>query len=922
MNTTGTTVHVIHTRTNISLSIVIFIPIIVLLVVIGSMAEQSSMVRPVCHRLPSSVAVWDETNLPLSCVITPLFGQSQASAKSLAGPQTLASIPKCLRCGAPHPTNLSHYPFQSSLLCHLCGKTCPTGFEDQAVSRHEEHMDPDEYGQTMTNRSVSAAKSGEVREFSMPVLDTTSYRIPAMSCPPIWWIVVEGSPSRQYWNVVSSALSSVIANLPPYVHIGMLLASSATLSVWNVTSAVPFVHHFPWKKARPDLVLADVGTYQSHLQTALRAMGDSMVLTEGELPLIKTLELVLDQIEHGKHPGQPLTTRQASASNGNVKPYAGGRVLFLLNGPPQELKNQISENPRGSDRRTGLGGQGGACFESGMRFSTTDSGNNDGYTPALAPEDDPESGTRKTNKQTTSKSNRGNPDDLTSKNLQRHFPHVDASLMKHFGKLGQKFAEAAFGVDILVLQNHTTQAVGVPLLKPLCEPTGTPGPLLFDLTQSNSEQALRNELWHRRPLNFGGLLRVRLSPGFKVDASPVQGASRSHLELVNTQVRKGLMGPATSTHEESLWQIGSCDAHQSVTLDIQVTNKIQRVAFIDGVGEVALKPCLQVCFAYTTVVAASEDNSDEYVTVRRMRMCTLRLPMSDDIESLYAALDPEALSVVLFHKFTTSILTEGVKATQDIGRDWLKFILVCTYRSAEAACKRQESKAAQGVESEAMFYPSERLLNGDGSLSRDEILLGQGHDILRLLPLLVWCLLQCDAFRPSSDTYRPTIDARAAALMQMASMSPLVLARCIGPRLELWQSGNDAEEAISTSLGLSREAIAGQLLEHQQADPNLILFVDSPYGILVCDSHHVRATEGSDVVVGEALQKAVQQAVESYPSPPPVTWALDRNVTVGHLWKDFLVEDALTFNTHQNFDEWKKDLAASIFDELSDNSDY
>ena len=252
------------------------------------------MVRPVCHRLPSSVAVWDETNLPLSCVITPLFGESQTLSLPVSCPPTLASIPKCLRCGAPHPTAISHYPFQSSLLCHLCGKTCPTDFVDQSMSRQEEHMDPDSYNQTTTNRSAS--ESGQTAEFSMPVLNTSLYRIPAMNCPPIWWIVVEGSPSRQYWNIVSSALSSVISNLPPYVHIGMLLASSTTLSVWNVTSAVPFVNHFPWKKARPDLVLADVGTYQSHLQTALRAMGDSMVLTEGELPLIKTLEIILDQI--------------------------------------------------------------------------------------------------------------------------------------------------------------------------------------------------------------------------------------------------------------------------------------------------------------------------------------------------------------------------------------------------------------------------------------------------------------------------------------------------------------------------------------------------------------------------------------------------------------------------------------------------
>ena len=755
------------------------------------------------------------------------------------------------------------------------------------------------------NRSSSV--SGQVLEFSMPVFHS-SYEIPAMNCPPIWWIVVEGSPSRQYWNVISSALSSVVADLPPYVHVGLLMASSSSLSVWNVASAVPLVQHYNWKTASPDLLLADVGTYQSHIQTTLRAMGDSLVNTAGQMPLCKTLQIILEQLEGAKHPGQRTSN---GSGEGELKPYAGGRVLVLLNGPPQELKGSATTY----SRQTGSGGRGGACFEEGMRFSSTSM--EDGDIPALA-EDDPEMGTKKTTK--APKTNKGNPDNLTSANLKQHFPHVDKALMKQFQQLGQQFADAAFGIDVLVVQN-SSQEVGLALLKPLCEPTGAPGPLLFDLTKTNISKALEDELWSRRPMSFGGLLRVRLSPGFKVDTSPVDATSRSPLELADLHVRKGLMGPATATKEDSLWQVGSCDPHQTMTLDLQVTNKIKRFAFVDVMGEVALKPCLQVCFAYTTIVA-SEENPEEYVTIRRMRICTLHLPMANDVESLYATLDPEALSVVLFHKLTMSVLTEGLAETQDIGRNWLKFILVCAYRSAEAAHKRQKSKAEQGVESEVMFFPAERLLDIDGSLTKEEILLGQGHDILRLLPLLVWCILQCDAMRPSSDTYRPTLDARSAALMQLTSMPPLVLARCIAPRLELWQSGMDAKEPIVTTLGLSVESIAAYLMEYQQADPNLILFLDSPYGIIVCDSRHLRAAEGNGVVVGDALQSAILQAVDSYQTPPPVTYALDLNVPIGHLWKDVLVEDALAGDSMHNFEQWKQELATSIFEELAEGAEY
>lgn len=668
-------------------------------------------------------------------------------------------------------------------------------------------------------------------------------------------------------------------------------------------------------------------------------MGDSMVLSQGKMPLVPILERILDQLERGgKHPGQQPQERTTTTSSMNgttkshghhrddpSKPYAGGRILMLLNGPPQELGGDNgSMAPTNLPRQTGMGGQGGAAFESGCRFS---SNMPDDANPTVSAEnhhdDDPEMGSIKLPHKPKSQQ-RGNSDDLTSKNLELNFPHVTKSLMQDFQRLGQKFAEAAFGVDILVLkQTQPQQHIGLALLKPLCEATGAPGPLIFDSTKPNIEHILHNEIWSRRPVNFGGLLRVRLSPGFKVDTSPVEGATKSHLELAYMHVRKGLMGPATATKEESLWQVGCCDAHQTMTLDLQVTNKIKRFAFVDGLGEVALKPCLQVCFAYTTVVP-SEENPDEFVTVRRMRICTLHLPMVNDVESLFAALDPEALAVVLFHKFALSALTEGITETQEICRSWLKFILVCTYRSAEEASKRQKSKAAQGLDTDEMFYPSERLLTAESSLARDDILLGQGHDILRLLPLLVWCMLQCDAMRPSSDTYKPTLDSRSAALMQMSSMSPLVLARCIAPRLELWESGNETEEPILTTMGLSFDDVKSQLLEYQQADPNLILFLDSPFGIVVCDSRHVQAVDGlsNPVVVGEALQRAVQHAVDSYRSPPPVTWALDTKVPVGHVWNDFMVEDALTATLRQNFVEWKRDLAASIFDEVANNADY
>jgi hypothetical protein len=907
-------------------------------------SSTSGMIRPVCRSLPSSVSLWDDTNLPLSCVLQPLAGSSEKNQQSSKQPQLLASIPKCLHCGAPHPTSTSHYPLVNSLLCHLCGKTSSTRLEQQSERRHDELLEESGYrsgGSNSKQVMPASSVSGQVVEYALP-MSPSSQEVNVLTCPPLWWIVVEGSPSRTYWNAISSVLQSVVAKLPSYVHVGLCMASSSTLSLWNLTSSVPLVQHYAFASSSnaARIPMADVGTYQSHMEAALRAMGDSLVATQGGVPMVKVLELIMDQLTNAQHPGQkqqPKNKSKGGSSDKARRPYAGGRVLFLLNGPPQELSGTATKSTTTTNSTSrGMGGCGGACFEPGLRFSATAASETDDA-PSLQTEDDPEMGSNRT-ASASSKSKKKvavcNTDDLTAKNLEQHYAHIHnkATVMKQFLELGQQFAEAAVGIDILVVRDpNINEPIGVPLLKPLTEPTGAPGPILLDLDGDKS--LIESEIWSRRPSNsFGGLLRIRLSPGFKVDTSPLDAASRSPLELAPLHVRQGLMGcAAAAAKEDALWHVATCDATQAMTVDLQVTNKMKRFSFIEGMGEVALKSCMQVCFAYTTIVPSSSYSSDDnqgYVTVRRMRICTLHLPMVNDVESLYAALDPEALSVVLFQKMAMAAFTEQIQEVQDTGRNWLKYIMTCAYRSAENAEKRQTSNSAQGIESDLMFYPSERLLDQEqGQLIREEVLLGQGHEILRVLPLLVWCTLQCDPIRQSSETYRPNLDARCAALMQMTSMSPLVLARCIAPRLELWQSGKDSKESIVSAMGLSMEDIAVHLMEHQQTDPNLILFLDAPFGILVCDSRHLRAAQRgsssiSSVVVSSALEEAIEQARGSYRTPPPVTYALDLNTPISHLWKDVLMEDAVSMSSMQNFAQWKKEVAAAVYESLAEDADY
>ena len=283
------------------------------------------------------------------------------------------------------------------------------------------------------------------------------------------------------------------------------------------------------------------------------------------------------------------------------------------------------------------------------------------------------------------------------------------------------------------------------------------------------------------------------------------------------------------------------------------------------------------------------------------------------VERIYATLDPAALLVVLVHKLAMSALTQGVTETQDIGTKWLQSFLECAYKSAEECHAHQEEQAERGYAmngDNSLFYANDRLLGrGGSSLTEDDILLGQGHERLKSIPLMMWALLQSDAFRPSFGTFRPTADARCACLIQLASMSPAMVAQAVAPPLELW----DDKEAI-VEMDLSLEKVKLHVLEHQQSGEPLLLFLDSPSLLIVCDSRHLVPNNNvkTNAVIGPSLQRAIDAAIKSYVDPPPILYALDMSTSTTMLWKDVLLEDSISVMSGHNFEGWKRELASAV----------
>ena len=883
-------------------------------------AAATTTVRPVAACLPTSSSVWEDSNLPLSIVITPFAGATDSVEGRCP---FLKDFPKCLHCGAPHPTNHSHLDLAGQeLLCFLCGKRCSTRFEDQQEARTEEHLERDCYCSSTSYSSSSSFQHSSTTTSTSTTNGTTMTidfelgppSVSAMSCPPLYWIILDGScTSRNYWTVVATTLATIIQSAPPYVHVGLLLATNTTLTVLDLTSPTCHALHYPAATTTTlSLTPVPVGLYQSHMLSALRAIADMGTMLANHhhhgndddddddnstMSLTQPIQTILKSCHERHHVGTTPT-------------YAGGRILCLLsdNGVEHIQPSTPSVTPS-SGRESGRA----AYATQEEQYHKSDMIKHPHNTPT-SNGIDPEQGEQH-HAMDPNATFPIDPSDLTPNNLQQTFSHCVTNDREEqwLDQLGQQCAQAALAVDLFVLTESKQTQVGIPILQPLSQRSGAPGPIIFNIINNNDNSAaLVAVLSARAPwqnnMVFGGMLRVRLSPGFDVDDTPFQPAIPTVLgpSLAPLYVQNGLMGPASSTDEQGLWCIGACDETSTVCVDIKVTNHhIQRTAYVPGRRDVVLTPCVQICFAYTIIL--------DQRTVRRMRIVAVPLTFVSTVERIYATLDPGALLVVLVHKLAISALTQGVTETQDIGTKWLQSLMECAYTSAEDCHAHQEEQSERGYATNgdnSLFYANDRLLGRDGSsMTEDDILLGQGHERLKSIPLMIWALLQSDAFRPSFGTFRPTADARCVCLLQLASMPPAMVARVVAPPLELW----DDREAI-VEMDLNLENVKLHVSEHQQSGEPLLLFLHSPSLLIVCDSRHLVPNNNvkTNAAIGPCLQLTIDAAIQSYANPPPILYALDMSTSTTILWKDILLEDTISVMTGQNFKAWKRELASAV----------
>jgi hypothetical protein len=524
------------------------------------------------------------------------------------------------------------------------------------------------------------------------------------------------------------------------------------------------------------------------------------------------------------------------------------------------------------------------------------------------------------------------PSDMTATNLKNVTAPLDPTDLLEV--IGTKCALAALGVDIIVVvpENDDDEEdvdedlarlairpwYGVPLLRVLSDTSGAPGPLMFG---TNNIRGLQKQVLARTPwqpgMTFGTELRLRISPGFELEDSPLETIDDDPYQLPCFLASGGIMGPAVSV-EPGLWLMGTCDHHTSVTIDFQVDKQVKDRFNVDGFGEVALKPVVQTCVAYTCV---EEDADGSFHTVRKMKVSSLPMALANDIEVFYDAMDPEALAAVLFHKVTLNAMQDGFRAAQETGETWLRSLLICLYQSAEVEQARIEElmdKQGRMVGMDTTFKGSERLLDQEGELEVEDVLMGKGHEKVAVMALMLYGLLQSDSLRPTIGTFRPSMDARCAAITQMSYMPPSALAKCIAPTLQLWSIQDD--ESIMESVDLNKKSIEHSLEEMKEGDGVFVL--NSPQQILVYRADRVGLskliTNGGTAQLGPKLTAAVEASANEYGTMPAIRYELGDPTTkeaqdkAARRFDNFLLEDKATVSGMRDFTEWKVAMAVLI----------
>lgn len=819
----------------------------------------------------------------------------------------------------------------ASLICHLCTSILETN-----------HHHQDNYNQQKQIHPIPpAAHAGDLC-LELPLRSTTTattttaanprHRIPTQDCPFLWFLVIDAnadtqSSSSSFYARISQAINQVLllsSSVPPQntIRLALLLVHEENQSIGQFQlSPIP---HLIFRNCSisssntTTMTMMDLQLHSAHLQTVLRSLQHAYVpppvssSSQTTSNDNNTNNLHCDvwttsifQILQYIHTNWTLLGSTLHNNNSTTTSYYTGAKITLLRGSHHSTIATTTQTTPHFIRAGNIG----HSMENNDSTRTEEHVN------------------------TTN-----DPHDMDP----NHYHSMQQQEQQQLLLIGKDCVHLAVGVDIIsvVPQEHNSNASTVPAtpdqiawaaqLAPLAWTSGAPSPTVCPSRYVSSELEARSPWKHC----YAAEMRLRAT-GMHVQKTAVPTKTRkmynSHNKKTNDNpcfwYTQGLSGQAVpSEHASQLWKIGCCDEYSTFTIDFQLDAKeLQTSVFISNEeGEVMIRPCIQACFAYTTVEVHPDDG--QWYTVRRMRVSNLSIPFASSPEKLYNSLDPEALAMVLFQKLAIEYFSVGVAGESPVtaAEEWLLSFLIGVYASAEEQEEIENEHREKGLPPSDGFYPQERLLGRNGDLQSEDILLAQGHERLCTVPLMVFLILQSDALRNQKWS---SYQERMLAFLQLASSPLRNFARSIAPRLQLWPASDDGdEEPILDVMDLRMDAIERSVTEYDGCN---LLFVDYPGKIVVMNADFVSHYEDEDThhggrrVLGKGLRQAISASVDSYRTSPILFKFIaesDKESALSILRSVCREDLPLSASGPANFDEWKKAVAGNVMNSLSEST--
>jgi hypothetical protein len=180
------------------------------------------------------------------------------------------------------------------------------------------------------------------------------YRVPAMACPLLWYIVLDGRTSASwYWKHASRILQATLTEVPSHVHVGILLLAGdsdgdAQVGVFQTDSPVPHLRRYP--------VGADIATVLAETALPVQDYRENFLAIARSCPQIPVSHqsstttnssgdawaTLVSQLADGLvQVGQPAGQRK-EGSDRSLLPYAGAFCTCLRPSPAPAVAQRSS----------------------------------------------------------------------------------------------------------------------------------------------------------------------------------------------------------------------------------------------------------------------------------------------------------------------------------------------------------------------------------------------------------------------------------------------------------------------------------------------------------------------------------------------------------------------------------------------------